>query len=278
VQAGFLTAAGVTRRAWVIRPGLVCAMALAVVASALASSTTATAQAIGVVATESQGPDNRVVIAADDRRWHAVGRLNRESGGFCTAVLIGPKEALTAAHCLWDQSRRRWVEPEGLHFVPGYRRGTYLGHARVARYRLAEGIVIDERGHPESLLDDWAVLELTLDLKAGAGIEPMTLADRAQRQDLSGQPIASGGYSRDRPHLPVKVQPCRALGVIESGRLLLHDCDSRAGSSGSPIVVERDGRYLVVGIQSALVSAGGETLALAVLMQRALPSTVLLSQ
>lgn len=273
MQAGFLTAANVTRRAWVIRPGLVCAMALAVVAFTLACSTTATGQAIGVVESE-----NRVVIAADDRRWHAVGRLNRETGGFCTAVLIGPKEALTAAHCLWDQSRRRWVEPEGLHFVPGYRRGTYLGHARVARYRLAEGIVIDERGHPESLLDDWAVLELTLDLKAGAGIEPMTLADGAQRSQLAGQPIASGGYSRDRPHLPVKVQPCRALGVIESGRLLLHDCDSRAGSSGSPIVVERDGRYLVVGIQSAVVSAGGETLALAVLMQRALPSTVLLSQ
>lgn len=224
------------------------------------------------------GGDNRVVIEADDRRWHAVGRLNRETGGFCTAVLIGPKEALTAAHCLWDQLRRRWVDPESLHFVPGYRRGTYLGHARVARYRVAEGITINEQGHPESLLDDWAVLELTLDLAAGAGIEPMTLAERTERPALAGRAIASGGYSRDRPHLPVKVQPCRALGVIESGRLLLHDCDSRAGSSGSPIVVEENGRLVVVGIQSAIVTAGGETLALAVLMQRVLPSTVLLSQ
>lgn len=224
------------------------------------------------------GSDSRVVIAAEDRRWHAVGRLNRETGGFCTAVLIGPMEALTAAHCLWDQLRRRWVDPESLHFVPGYRRGTYLGHARVARYRLAEGITIDDQGHPESLLDDWAVLELTLDLAAGAGIEPMALAEENDRPALAGRAIASGGYSRDRPHLPVKVEPCRALGVIENGRLLLHDCDSRAGSSGSPIVVEEAGRLVVVGIQSAVVSAGGETLALAVLMQRALSSTVLLSQ
>lgn len=224
------------------------------------------------------GGDNRVVIEAEDRRWHAVGRLNREAGGFCTAVLIGPREALTAAHCLWDQTRRRWVAPETLHFVPGYRRGTYLGHARVERYRLAKDIAIDARGHPESLLDDWAVLELSLDLRAGAGVEPMVLAENDERDRLASQPLASGGYSRDRPHLPVKVEPCRALGVIERGRLLLHDCDSEAGSSGSPIVVERDGRLVVVGIQSAIVSAGGEAVAVAVLMHRSPIRTTLLSQ
>ena len=274
MQTGFLTTARRLFERGVSRGGRVGATALlAALLGIAAAPAEASGQPVGIIAS-----DNRVVIEADDRRWHAVGRLNRETGGFCTAVLIGPKEALTAAHCLWDQARRRWVEPEVLHFVPGYRRGTYLGHARVTGYRLAEGIAIDPKGHPESLLDDWAVLELTLDLKAGAGIEPMALAAAAARPSLAGQPIASGGYSRDRPHLPVKVQPCRALGVIESGRLLLHDCDSSAGSSGSPIVVEQAGRLVVVGIQSAVVSAGGETVALAVLMQRALPPTALLSQ
>ncbi len=270
MQAGFHSIVN----AFGIGTGLVRAAALGTMVLGLVAGPAAAAgEAMGIV-----GQDNRVIIDAEDRRWHAVGRLNRETGGFCTAVLIAPKEALTAAHCLWDQRRRHWVDPQSLHFVPGYRRGTYLGHARVARYRLAEGISIDERGHPESLLDDWAVLELTLDLEAGAGIEPMLLIDGAQRPELVGQTIASGGYNRDRPHLPEKVQPCQALGIIESGRLLLHDCDSRAGSSGSPIVVERDGRLVVVGIQSAVVSAGGETLALAVLMQRAMPATILLSQ
>jgi len=224
------------------------------------------------------GADNRIVIDAADRRWHAVGRLNRESGGFCTAVLISPREALTAAHCLWDQGRRRWVAPQSVHFVPGYRRGTYLGHARAARFRLAEGIVIDAAGHPERLLDDWAVLELDLDLAAGAGVQPMRLADSGERERLAGGVVASGGYSRDRPHLPVKVEPCRALGLIERGRLLLHDCDASAGSSGSPIVVERDGALVVVGIQSAVVRAKGEAVAVAVLMQRTLPASALLSQ
>ena len=212
--------------------------------------------------------ENRVVIDADDRQWHAVGRLNRETGGFCTAVLIAPREALTAAHCLWDQRRRRWLDPETLHFVPGYRRGSYRGHARVDSYRLADGIAIDERGHPESLLDDWAVLELTVDLSASTGVEPMPLAELDERDRLAREPIATGGYSRDRPHLPEKVAPCKVLGIIEEGRLLLHDCGSSAGSSGSPIVVERDGRYLIVGVQSALVRSGDEAVAVAVLMQR----------
>ena len=86
------------------------------------------------------GDDDQRIIDAADRRWNAVGRLNRESGGFCTAVLIAPREALTAAHCLWDQSQRRWVQPSTVHFVPGYRRGTYLGHSRGKAFRLADGI------------------------------------------------------------------------------------------------------------------------------------------
>jgi protease YdgD len=238
----------------------------------------ADAAADGVQPIAAVPAENRAVIEADDRQWHAVGRLNRETGGFCTAVLIAPREALTAAHCLWDQRRRRWLDPETLHFVPGYRRGSYLGHARVDRYRLADGIAIDERGHPESLLDDWAVLELALDLSAGTGVEPMPLAELDERDRLAGEPIATGGYSRDRPHLPEKVAPCKVLGIIEEGRLLLHDCGSSAGSSGSPIVVERDGRYLIVGVQSALVRSGDEAVAVAVLMQREVSKAKQLSQ
>lgn len=224
------------------------------------------------------GDDDQHIIDATDRRWDAVGRLNRESGGFCTAVLIGPREALTAAHCLWDQSQRRWEQPRSIHFVLGYRRGTYLGHARGTAFRLADGITIDTSGHPKNLRDDWAVIELELDLSAGAGVQPMPLADASERDHLAGNPIARGGYSSDRPHLPAKVDPCKALAVIEQGRLLLHDCDATAGSSGSPLVIERDGRLLVVGIQSAVVRSGDEAVAVGILMQRVLPAAALVSQ
>ena len=221
--------------------------------------------------------DDRHVIGKDEqKRWNAVGRLNRSGGGFCTAVLIAPDEVLTAAHCLWDGERKRWFEPDIIHFVPGYRRGQYLGHARGRSFRMSDTIEIGAHGRPKEPVDDWAVVRLDLDLLAGAGVRPLELAGPIARSMLARDTrLTRVGYGRDRPHLPVLVDHCRALGSMRHGRLLLHDCDATLGDSGSPLMAERDGRYVVMGVHSSIVSMGDNVAGVAVFVERQLPGEAL---
>ena len=222
------------------------------------------------------GHDDRRVIDPKLRMWDAVGRLNLEHGGFCTATLIAPAEILTAAHCLWDRARQRWSDPSAVHFVPGYRRGRYLGHARGTAFRLAPGLEMNDEGYPDRLRDDWAIVELDLDLQAGAGIRPIPLGAGANRAMLETLPLARGGYGADRPHLPVMIEPCHALGLAEQGRVLLHDCDATQGDSGSPILARREDDYVLVGVQTAVVNRGPDVAGLAILMERVVPAAELL--
>ena len=45
-----------------------------------------------------KGDDDRVLIEKYQYPWSAIGRLNSEIGGFCSATLIAPELILSAAH------------------------------------------------------------------------------------------------------------------------------------------------------------------------------------
>ena len=227
------------------------------------------------------------IVGKDDRQlfdhgklsqFNAIGRLNREGAGFCSAVLIAPTEILTAAHCIWDRSKRRFMLPQTLHFVPGYRRGSYLGHARGSSYQTAPGLVFDDDGKPSVLADDWAVVELDLNLTTGAGIKPIPLAGVATILALTpNSRLLRVGYGYDRPHLPVKVDPCSVSAIVDKRRLLVHDCDATSGDSGSPIMIGEDGALKVIGVHSSLAKSGGTVHGLAVVVARHLPADVMLN-
>lgn len=226
------------------------------------------------------GRDDRELFeAASQPEFNAVGRLNRENGGFCSAVLIAGDEILTAAHCVWDRQRQAYILPEMLHFVPGYRRGNYLGHARGIDIKTASALAFDQDGQPNDYGEDWAVIKLDLDLTAGAGVQPIPLAGRQTILALDEQSLLIRvGYSSDRPHLPVKVAPCSVHAIVENRRLLVHDCDATAGDSGSPIMVVQNEHLFVIGIHSAIVAVDEEWFGVAPMLARQFPSGFLLNR
>lgn len=187
--------------------------------------------------------------AADPRRpvdgaaapWRSLGRVQTELGGRCTGALVGPRLVLTAAHCLVGPRSRQLVQPGSVHFLLGYRLGTYAAHAEVNAYRIGPGYT-PEHG---PVAADWALLTLATPLPAERAL-PLLREAPAPRT-----PLMLGGYQQDRPELLLADTGCRAVGESREagGRMLVHDCAGTRGSSGAPLLAQLpDGRWAVAGV------------------------------
>ncbi len=99
--------------------------------------------------------------------------------------------------------------------------------------------------HPGS---DWARLDLAVPVPPS--IAPLPLA-----HDLPapGTAIVLPGYNRDRTEVLMADPSCHITRHIEirGERLLAHDCSATRGTSGGPLLAERDHRWEVVGINIA---------------------------
>jgi protease YdgD len=180
--------------------------------------------------------DGRVTLDAAAAPWRSLARLQIPGETRCTAVLVGPRTALTAAHCLWGRRLGHYLPPGSVHVLSGYAAGSFARHTVAASYRLA----VPTPAGPET---DFAVVTLENPI----GEAPLPLADA---DPPPGAAVALGGYNQDRSEVIEADLHCHVVAALP-GRLA-HDCAGTHGTSGAPLLARAaNGAWRVVGLQVA---------------------------
>ncbi|SNS54631.1 trypsin-like serine peptidase [Antarctobacter heliothermus] len=166
----------------------------------------------------------------------AIGRLN--TGGYritemCTATLIAPDRALTAAHCVTRPEDGYLKRLTDMVFVAGWDGSSHKGAARIKAVHV----------HPQAfsggrfdLGHDIAVIDLDETLAP----TPLRIGSAA----LPG-PLTLMGYRRSRPHRLTVTPLCygsEAYGIWRIG------CRVEPGQSGGPVLFGDGAARRIVGV------------------------------
>jgi V8-like Glu-specific endopeptidase len=208
------------------------------------------ASAVGALHAVAGGLDRQARVDPDAVPWRAVGKLQMVSVNFrqtCTATLVGPALALSAAHCLVNSRTGRFFPPSAVHFLIGYTGERYAGHAVGQSITIGTGY--DPTRPKGTIGSDWALIKLDQAIGAADRLLPMV------RDPLpAGAAVMLGGYQRDHPLVMIADTHCRILGrtIDADGKALLrHSCASLPGMSGAPLLADIGGAWRVVAVAVA---------------------------
>ena len=192
-------------------------------------------------------------VGADLRSvpWSAVGRLQLPGLSRCTAVMIAPHWAVTAAHCLGAKRLGHVAPPSAVHLLMGYADGAFVRHIVADRVYVDRDAANDpsvHRGRDFALLHFAEAATDFLVLDAGALVP--------------GAALQLGGYGQDRAERLAVDPACTLRGYQADGDgnpLLIHDCNGTRGTSGGAVIRHVDGVWHLVGVAVAgnVQGAGG---------------------
>jgi V8-like Glu-specific endopeptidase len=229
------------------------------------------------------GADDRVTLPYDvlvQSKRQPVGQLEiQKADGYfytCTFTVIGENLGLTNAHCVLDEQGRKPIQAKGYALRYNDRRFTAATVTKVWA-----GLDYE----PQTLGDlprDWAIVKFNKKIarKTGTFGNATWSTDVEQAgQSVVGKTVDHIGYSGDWPtakaikpgetrgRIPGAHLGCKITGV-ELG-MLVHTCDGTPGASGTGI---HDSQGRLHGLDSAIVFRRGETIRVAVPLERFMPA------
>lgn len=200
--------------------------------------------------------------------WEAVGRLDIQGEGFCTAALIGDRLALTAAHCVYDRYNRP-IPANQFMFQAGLRHGRADATRGVINVIPHPGYRPDgPKARIDGVANDLALLELAQPIRY-AGVQPFPVAS----EPLRGDEVAIVSYGKGRAEVPSLQRSCSVISRL-SGTLVM-DCAAEFGSSGAPVFRVENGRAQIVSVVSAVGESGGSIVSLGTALQKPLETLLI---
>lgn len=188
------------------------------------------------------------------------------SQSVCTAFCVAPDVVATAGHCVTGTINEPADEPNELHFRRDTAKGAELSikgaNDEIVSHHILTGAPRLNTRPPINATSDWALLRLS---KAACPAGGLRLSSRSAAEiaaDANAGRIYHIAYHRDLAHWKLAVsRPCSLAPRSKAGEpeqlsrdferaedLLLHTCDTEAGSSGSPLLVDGEHGPEVVGI------------------------------
>jgi len=211
----------------------------------------------------TNGTDPRRYVAQNDALWRIllpVGTVTSEfylrnkngvggvAPGMGTAFLVSPCYAMTNYHVLFG----------GMNFTPNPI-GTYpvtlrFGLGDRGKPALSVKGRVHFWGSASSTEPDIALIRLNS--CPGALLGWYDFASMRDSRQLSATPLTMPSYSSDRSMTQLSIQQgCNAHGYVPKRGWLLHDCGTRQGASGAPIIAKLSGVPTVIAINAGEFTA-----------------------
>ena len=208
----------------------------------------------------SEQSEDRAIVGTDDRKQitdasgypdRVVGWLwtqaQDDSWSTCTATLIGPFTAVTAAHCVYVHDKGGWIKQ--MLFIPGVTdpESAPFGTYDWENVNILKGFIdnYDGTNYGSAMPWDLAVITLAED----AGNQLGWLGFRVD--DATDWDADIIGYPGDKPDGTMWSNSCKIKADQFGDLIYWHECDTFAGSSGSSMWEDQKGDLYIRGINVA---------------------------